>query len=35
VIEGAKHAAHHTHPDEFVAAVRSFATNDEPRGMGD
>ena len=26
VIEGARHAAHHTHPDAFVAAVRSFLT---------
>ncbi len=24
VIEGARHAAHHTHPDEVVEAVRSF-----------
>jgi pimeloyl-ACP methyl ester carboxylesterase len=24
VIEGARHAAHHTHPDEVAAAVRSF-----------
>ena len=24
VIEGARHAAHHTHVDEFVAAIRSF-----------
>jgi pimeloyl-ACP methyl ester carboxylesterase len=24
VIEGARHAAHHTHPDAFVAAVREF-----------
>jgi pimeloyl-ACP methyl ester carboxylesterase len=24
VIEGARHAAHHTHPEEVVAAVRSF-----------
>jgi pimeloyl-ACP methyl ester carboxylesterase len=24
VIEGARHAAHHTHPDAFVAAVESF-----------
>jgi pimeloyl-ACP methyl ester carboxylesterase len=24
VIDGARHAAHHTHPDEVVAAVRSF-----------
>ncbi|HEY8818794.1 MAG TPA: alpha/beta hydrolase [Candidatus Limnocylindrales bacterium] len=24
VIEGARHAAHHTHPDEVVAAVRGF-----------
>jgi pimeloyl-ACP methyl ester carboxylesterase len=26
VIEGARHAAHHTHPDAFVAAVRGFLT---------
>ncbi|HEX5825559.1 MAG TPA: alpha/beta hydrolase [Candidatus Limnocylindrales bacterium] len=25
-IEGARHAAHHTHPDEFVAAVETFLT---------
>jgi pimeloyl-ACP methyl ester carboxylesterase len=25
VIEGARHAAHHTHPEEVVAAVRMFA----------
>ena len=24
VIDGAKHAAHHTHPDQFVAAVEAF-----------
>ena len=24
VIDGARHAAHHTHPDEFVAAVEAF-----------
>jgi pimeloyl-ACP methyl ester carboxylesterase len=24
VIDGARHAAHHTHPDAFVAAVRTF-----------
>jgi pimeloyl-ACP methyl ester carboxylesterase len=24
VIEGARHAAHHTHPDQFVAAVETF-----------
>ena len=24
VIPGARHAAHHTHPEEFVAAVRGF-----------
>jgi pimeloyl-ACP methyl ester carboxylesterase len=24
VIDGARHAAHHTHPDAFVAAVRAF-----------
>jgi pimeloyl-ACP methyl ester carboxylesterase len=24
VIEGARHAAHHTHPDAVVAAVRDF-----------
>jgi pimeloyl-ACP methyl ester carboxylesterase len=24
VIEGAKHAAHHTHPDQFVGAVEAF-----------
>ena len=26
VIDGARHAAHHTHPDAFVAAVRAFLT---------
>ena len=26
VIPGARHAAHHTHPEEFVAAVRAFLT---------
>ncbi len=26
VIEGARHAAHHTHPDDLVAAVRAFLT---------
>ncbi len=26
VIQGARHAAHHTHPDAFVAAVRGFLT---------
>jgi pimeloyl-ACP methyl ester carboxylesterase len=35
VIEGAKHAAHHTHPDEFVAAVRTFVADDGPRVVGD
>jgi pimeloyl-ACP methyl ester carboxylesterase len=24
VIDGARHAAHHTHPDAFVDAVRTF-----------
>jgi pimeloyl-ACP methyl ester carboxylesterase len=24
VIDGAAHAAHHTHPEEFVAAIESF-----------
>jgi pimeloyl-ACP methyl ester carboxylesterase len=24
VIDGARHAAHHTHPDEFVAAIEAF-----------
>ena len=24
VIDGARHAAHHTHPDQVVAAVRAF-----------
>jgi pimeloyl-ACP methyl ester carboxylesterase len=24
VIDGAKHAAHHTHPDRFVAEVEAF-----------
>jgi pimeloyl-ACP methyl ester carboxylesterase len=24
VIDGAKHAAHHTHPDQFVEAVEAF-----------
>ena len=24
IIDGARHAAHHTHPDAFVAAVRAF-----------
>jgi pimeloyl-ACP methyl ester carboxylesterase len=28
VIEGAKHAAHHTHPVEFVAAVEAFLDTD-------
>jgi pimeloyl-ACP methyl ester carboxylesterase len=27
VIPGAKHAAHHTHPQEFVAAVEAFASH--------
>ena len=26
VIDGARHAAHHTHPEAFVAAVRAFLT---------
>lgn len=26
VIEGARHAAHHTHPDAFVDAIRTFLT---------
>ena len=26
VIEGARHAAHHTHPDAFVNAIRTFLT---------
>ncbi len=26
VIDGARHAAHHTHPEAFVAAVRGFLT---------
>jgi pimeloyl-ACP methyl ester carboxylesterase len=25
-IAGARHAAHHTHPDAFVAAIRTFLT---------
>ena len=24
VLDGAKHAAHHTHPDQFVEAVETF-----------
>jgi pimeloyl-ACP methyl ester carboxylesterase len=28
VIEGARHAAHHTHPEAFVAAVTSFLMAD-------
>jgi pimeloyl-ACP methyl ester carboxylesterase len=24
VVDGARHAAHHTHPDAFVAAIRAF-----------
>jgi pimeloyl-ACP methyl ester carboxylesterase len=32
VIDGAKHAAHHTHPQEFVDAVESFLA---PVGMAD
>ena len=30
VIAGARHAAHHTHPDAVVAAVRDFLADDEP-----
>ena len=26
IIDGARHAAHHTHPDAFVAAIRAFLT---------
>jgi pimeloyl-ACP methyl ester carboxylesterase len=26
IIEGARHAAHHTHPDAFVGAIRTFLT---------
>ncbi len=33
-ITGAKHAAHHTHPDEVVAALRGFLTPAGP-AMGD
>lgn len=34
-IAGAKHAAHHTHPDAVVAAIRAFLSNGHPAGMGD
>jgi pimeloyl-ACP methyl ester carboxylesterase len=30
VIPGAKHAAHHTHPDAVVTAVRAFLAEDQP-----
>ena len=30
VIPGARHAAHHTHPDRFVAEVRAFLEGDLP-----
>jgi pimeloyl-ACP methyl ester carboxylesterase len=26
IVEGARHAAHHTHPETFVAAIRAFLT---------
>ena len=32
VIDGARHAAHHTHPDAFVGAVRAFLTPAPPAG---
>jgi len=32
VIDGARHAAHHTHPDAFVGAVRAFLTPAQPAG---
>jgi pimeloyl-ACP methyl ester carboxylesterase len=34
VIPGAKHAAHHTHPDAVVTTVRAFLAEDQPL-MGD
>jgi pimeloyl-ACP methyl ester carboxylesterase len=34
-IEGARHAAHHTHPDAVVTAVRSFLADDRKGGMRD
>jgi pimeloyl-ACP methyl ester carboxylesterase len=33
-IEGAAHAAHHTHPDAFVAAVEAFLDGDPAAGIG-
>ena len=35
IIDGARHAAHHTHPDAFVAAVRAFWPDDAFRASGD
>jgi pimeloyl-ACP methyl ester carboxylesterase len=34
-IEGARHAAHHTHPDAVVAAICAFVASDGPAGVGD
>ena len=34
-IEGARHAAHHTHPDAVVTAVRAFLAGDPGGGMRD
>ena len=34
-IEGARHAAHHTHPDAMVTAVRAFLADDHQDGMPD
>lgn len=34
-IQGAKHAAHHTHAEQVVAAIRAFVPSDGPAGMGD
>ena len=34
-IEGARHAAHHTHPDAVVSAVRAFLAHDRRGGMRD
>jgi pimeloyl-ACP methyl ester carboxylesterase len=34
-ISGAKHAAHHTHPDEVVEAVRAFLANGSPGQVRD
>jgi pimeloyl-ACP methyl ester carboxylesterase len=31
VIPGARHAAHHTHPEEFVSIVREFLDDPAPR----